>query len=249
MHVTSFSTSHTGKVRTRNEDAVSADDKGLWFVADGMGGHACGDLASQIAKQTIVLGMENKTSLQTAIELAHANILKEGQQDETKKGMGTTIVAASAEGNKFRIAWVGDSRAYAFQKNLEQLTLDHTFVQDMVFREVLTKSEAANHPQNNLLNRSLGMLGKKLTVEQLLFRPTQNGYVLLCSDGISDYLTDEQISACFLNAENEQAVAETLKKTVLETEAGDNFSFVIIHYKLPFFAKGLNKLRANMWRN
>ena len=243
MIIKSISISQTGKVRDHNEDSLYIDDKlGLWLIADGMGGHACGEVASDLAIKTITEETKQKP-LNLAIKKAHHHILEQGQKKTKQKGMGTTIVAAQAIKTGFKIAWVGDSRAYLFAAELEQITIDHTFVQDLVRREVLTQEEAANHPQRNLIVRSLGMEQGTFYVEEITIKPKMSGYLLLCSDGVTDYLADDQLHALFKQSLSLKDMATQLAAAVLETDAGDNFSFVIIDFKLKWPTKWFNKLR------
>jgi len=113
LSVSSLSVSHIGKVRTHNEDALYFDDEqGVWLVADGMGGHASGEVASAMAIEVISSAVNNKDALDNAITSAHQKILQQGTEQPEQKGMGTTIVAATVRKTGFDIAWVGDSRIY-----------------------------------------------------------------------------------------------------------------------------------------
>ena len=243
LPVKSLAVSQTGKIREHNEDAVFVDDQsGLWLVADGMGGHACGEVASALAAETVSSSMADGVGLSEAIELAHHSILEQSKLHTEQQGMGTTIVAAKSLKAGFDIAWVGDSRAYLFNGKLRQLSTDHTFVQDMVYREVLTADEAINHPQGNLINRSLGMTEGRFKVDSVKVKPEIMGYLLLCSDGVSDYISDQQLQFSFEQAQTLVEIAGAISDAVLKTEAADNFSFVIIAFQLNKLTKWRNKL-------
>ncbi len=248
MSVKSLAVSQTGKVREHNEDAVFVDDKsGLWLVADGMGGHACGEVASALAAETVSRSMADGVGLSEAIELAHRSILEQSKLHPEQQGMGTTIVAAQLLRAGFKIVWVGDSRAYLFNgkpktRKLGQISADHTFVQDMVYREVLTAEEAINHPQGNLINRSLGMTEGRFKVDSIKVKPETPGYLLLCSDGVSDYISDQQLQSSFEQAQSLEVISDAISDAVLKTEAADNFSFVLIEFHVDGLAKFRNKI-------
>ena len=246
--VSSVSISQVGKIREHNEDAIFTDDgNGLWIVADGMGGHACGEVASQLAITTLVKQLKQKTSLSVAIEHAHQTILKQEENHPEQQGMGTTLVAAQLTSTGFNIGWAGDSRAYCFNgvgkhNQLKQITMDHSFVQDMVFREVLTPEEASVHPKNNLINRSLGMTDKKFKADIIQLKPVKKGCLLLCSDGVSDYISHTELEAIFKATDILTDKADAITKAVLNTEAADNFSFVLLEFEVGGLAKLRNKI-------
>jgi len=243
--IESIALSATGKVREHNEDSIYLDDNGLWLVADGMGGHASGEVASNIAVSTIPNKIQTHALLDDAIMFAHQTILQQGQQNPEQSGMGTTIVAAQSMVNGFKLAWVGDSRIYCFDQKLSQLTVDHTFVQDMVYREVLTLEEAQNHVNSNLINRCLGIDKKRFKVDSKNIYPVRDGYLFLCSDGVSDYLSAIKLAKIFKNAKSLQGIADAIKEGVFATEAGDNFSFIVLKYKLSFWTKLKNCFKKN----
>ena len=245
LAIESIALSCVGKVREHNEDSTYLDDNGLWLVADGMGGHASGEVASNIAVSTIPNRIQANEPLTDAIMFAHQAILQQGQQNAEQSGMGTTLVAAQLTANGFKLAWVGDSRIYCFDRKLTQLTVDHTFVQDMVYREVLTLAEAQNHANSNLINRCLGIENNRFKVDSKKIFPLRDGYLFLCSDGVSDYLSAIELTKIFKNAKSLQGIADAIKEGVLATEAGDNFSFIVLKYKLSFWTKVKNCFKKN----
>ncbi|MGX5174005.1 PP2C family protein-serine/threonine phosphatase [Aliikangiella sp. IMCC44653] len=231
--IKTISVTHIGKVRDHNEDAVLCDNQsGLWIVADGMGGHASGEVASSLAIETVKNKLQAGADLKESIKTAHSEILSQGENNPEQKGMGTTIVAAHLKKDGFKIGWVGDSRAYIFGKKLEQLTFDHSFVQDMVFREVLTPEEAEVHPKRNLINRSLGIVNATLKVDTIDFKPKSSGVLFLCSDGVSDYVDSRALSEVFLESKSLEQLKNNISRSVMDTEAGDNFSFILIEFKV-----------------
>lgn len=241
--INSIAVSKVGNIRTNNEDAIVYDqDAGFWIVADGMGGHSCGEVASELAVTTVSTALRESGELKAAIELAHQSILQQSELNPEQKGMGTTLVAAQQTKNGFKLGWVGDSRAYCYAYKLRQLTADHTFVQDMVYREVLTPEEAESHVQRNLINRSLGMEKGAFKVDSFLFKPKKSGFLLLCTDGVSDYVNSVELEKIFQQYNDIQSLADAIIYQVLITEAGDNFSFVLVEYKLGFISQWCNIL-------
>lgn len=230
MEYQSTSVTHTGKVRTRNEDACIADDEtGFWLVADGMGGHAGGDIASQLAIQVVSEALKKGEKLGSAIEQAHCLIMQRAQEQPELSGMGTTIVAARALKRKLQLAWVGDSRIFLLERGqLRQLSVDHSFVQDMVLRGVLTEEEARQHPNRNLVRQALGQPGlKNLQVDTLEIKLKVGQALLLCSDGVHDMLKPHQIAQA-LTARDFGEKIRQLEYAVLETEACDNFTAILV---------------------
>lgn len=230
----SVACSHVGHVRQRNEDSLLADDKkGLWLVADGMGGHAGGDVASQLACEVVVSCVNQRATLADAIAQAHQRILEKSAATTELAGMGTTLVAAQRQGNGCLLAWVGDSRIYLWRSGeLTQLSTDHSFVQDLVFRGVLTKEEAGSHPQKNLINQALGQVNlKRLKIDTLFVKLKPEDQLLLCTDGLHDMLAETELMRCFQSADSAEQLRDLLIQSVLTTQASDNFSFIVVKVK------------------
>ena len=245
ISVTSAALSAVGKVREHNEDAYHADDaSGLWVIADGMGGHACGEVASQLAVSVIAEAVAAGVTLEGAISQAHQRILSQGEENAEQSGMGTTAVAVQRVKSGFSVAWSGDSRAYIYDGQLQQITMDHTFVQDMVYREVLTLEEADGHPKRNLLNCSLGMQNGRFRVGVERILPNQSGYIMLCSDGVSDYVLREKLQQIFAGAQSLEQLSGNIKEAVMASEAADNFTFILLQYSVSRFMGFINRLRV-----
>ena len=152
-----FALTHTGNVRSNNEDAFSRDPAlGLWVVADGMGGHEAGEVASAIAIESITRKIRQGKDIVEAIQNAHHNILNGARKGRGAKGMGSTVVAIHTTNTQYQVAWVGDSRAYLWTRTgertgtLEQLTTDHSYVQMLVKAGAITPEEAINHRDKNV---------------------------------------------------------------------------------------------------
>jgi len=231
-----------GRVRDHNEDFVYSPPfldpqqlarKGrLFLVADGMGGHQAGEVASKGAVKTVVEQYYNDTthdigtSLVRAFRAANRLIYEQAQADPTKRGMGTTLVAAVVLGRKVYIANVGDSRAYLINKQgIVQITQDHSWVEEQVRAGVLTREEAQRHPQRNVVTRALG---SRPTVEVDLFEGEINegDALLLCSDGLSGLVSDQEL-ADLVRKYPPQKAAQALVDLANQRGGYDNISVLI----------------------
>lgn len=219
----------TGVERDHNEDNLLVlPDYGLWIVADGMGGHEGGEVASKLAVETISELVKKGQNLTKAIEKAHEAIIKAARQGEGNKGMGSTVVAMKISGLDYEIAWVGDSRAYLFDGALKQLTRDHSFVQNLLDSNAITPEEAHEHPQKNVISQALGAEDlKKLQVDSIKGRLYKGQRILLCSDGLTGELDDGQISDILQQEGEDQALVEQLVQTAKDSGGSDNISVIL----------------------
>lgn len=228
---TSVARSHVGRVRAINEDRVfDCPEHGLWAVADGMGGHAGGDIAAQTivaALRALADGTRVITAgdLLEAIHAANAEIVARNRT--TGSDAGSTVVAAHiADDAMATIAWAGDSRAYLVRGGLvRQLTHDHSFVQDLVDAGLLTPDAAARHPRANVVTRALGVsLALEIATVTLPLLP--GDVVLLCSDGLSRSLRDSDLRG----AASLDGLADALIANALARDGSDNTSLVAIRH-------------------
>lgn len=222
--------SHAGLKRDHNEDAYVANEQlGLWLVADGVGGHANGEVAASIVRDTIVSNVASGARLVDAIQYAHSAVLDEIRNRNGKSNMGSTVVALIIKGDQYQIAWVGDSRAYLFDGHLTRLTRDHSPVSEMLANGDITAQQAARHPERHVLSQSLGVSEKNEirpdTIEGT-FEPGQQ--FLLCSDGLSDELDDKAMSRAISGASTPQQQISALIAAALESGGNDNVSAVIV---------------------
>jgi serine/threonine protein phosphatase PrpC len=220
-----------GQLRERNEDAYLVDGP-LFAVADGMGGHRAGDVASALALQSLrgegPPGAGGPEDLAERIREANRSILRRGATDPRLAGMGTTLTAALCEGGRLHVLHVGDSRAYLFREGaLRQLTEDHTLVQRMVREGHLTPEEAARHPQRSILTRALGVEGEvdpdRVTVS---LRPGDR--VLLCTDGLTGMLDDALIGRVLGEEPDPQRAADRLVDLANLAGGDDNVTVVVV---------------------
>lgn len=207
----------------------------LFIVADGMGGAQAGEVASNLATETIhrlfyqaPASMSRRESLDRAVRSANQAVYERSEQDPALSGMGTTVTAVVIQDRHVTIAQVGDSRCYLCRKShLQQITRDHSYVQEMLDRGFLTPEEARDHPYRNRITR---VLGTGSTVEpdlfDLLLHPGDT--LLLCSDGLTGELLDEEIEAILVHAVNPVEAADRLVKAALLKEGRDNISVIVI---------------------
>ncbi|HEX8804678.1 MAG TPA: Stp1/IreP family PP2C-type Ser/Thr phosphatase [Acidimicrobiales bacterium] len=227
--------SDVGRVRSNNQDNFLArDDMGLWVVADGMGGHRGGEIASDIACATMGRTFASHTvdGLITAIESANAAVYDAGAGDPDLSGMGTTIVALAmvddAGDEVLAIANVGDSRAYRLADGeLDQLTTDHSLVADMVREGSLSPEEAAVHPQRNILTRVLGVYDD-VPVDVVTVLPRQGDRYVLCSDGLFNEVPESGIASVLRRLRDPAEVADELVRLANEGGGRDNVTVVVV---------------------
>ncbi len=220
-----------GCIRELNEDSLLCQP-GLYMVADGMGGHACGEVASAMAIDSIKEQIEQGIALDKAIQVAHQEIVQQGNADPERNGMGTTIVALQSEGNQYQISWVGDSRAYLWdkkQKQLVQLTEDHSLIVKLVKAGLLSKKDAVSHPQRHMITQCLGSTEvDTLEVGHLEGIWSANQQVILCSDGMTDDLTETDIADIMQQTEATESRVEALIDAAKQKGGLDNISVVIV---------------------
>ncbi len=200
-----FAKTHTGKVRTNNEDCYFISEQGpkLFIVADGMGGHNAGEVASQVAVDAVKSFVENEIDGAKSLELieemllgsirhANAEVYELSKTKENMEGMGTTLTLLLVVEDMMYFAHVGDSRAYLYkEESLEQITNDHSLVGELVRAGTITEEQARVHPQKNILTNAVGTA---LTVKiDILHRIVENGVILLCSDGLTNHVHEEEI--------------------------------------------------------
>lgn len=225
----------TGRQREHNEDAVVVlPDLGVALLADGMGGHNAGEVASQLAVdmiQTILrqtAGVPAEARLETAAQAAHANILEKAASSPRYKGMGTTVVVTLLEKNRLTHAHVGDSRLYRWRKGrLEQLTRDHSLQQEFIDRGHYTPEEAASKVGRNILTRALGLEGE-LRIDIGTTDIQQKDRYLLCSDGLHEMAGDAAIAAWLGRSFDADTTCEALVDLANTQGGKDNISVAII---------------------
>lgn len=218
---------HPGRVRDHNEDNIyGGADTNLWVVADGMGGHACGEVASEIVVREISQLVPSGRNLVDAIELSHTAVTNEAAVNTRAKGMGATVVTMQLQGKDYHIAWVGDSRCYRLRKNrLELLTRDHSYL-EWLKDNGITVEEARRHPKRNVITQSIGV--GEPNPDMVSGEHAPGDRYLLCSDGLNDELTDEEIFDLLRGPDKSPVVTEKLVKAALDSGGRDNISVIVV---------------------
>lgn len=226
-----------GKKRKNNEDAlyVCDDESSInyFIVADGMGGHNAGEVASKNAIKEVAefLNIQNEISQDTvlkAIEKANADIYEMSKTDKKLNGMGTTIVLAVADDENILIAHVGDSRAYLISdNNITRLTTDHSWVQELINSGTLTQSEAKDHPQKNVITRAIGISGDVKT-DLLLRGWKEKDILLLCTDGLNTLVEDNEILEIIKNSSDLDKMVFKLIDLANTRGGNDNITVVLV---------------------
>lgn len=225
--------SDIGRMRQRNEDAYLVKDS-LFVVADGMGGHRGGDVASTLALETIGSGAPADVTLEALVEdIKRANqaVMERGEADRELRGMGTTITAVIAEDAKAHVAHVGDSRAYLLRDGtLQQLTEDHTLVQRMVREGRLTEEEAARHPQRSVLTRALGV-DEEIPVDELTLDVLSGDRLLLCTDGLTSMVDRDRLRKILARERDPQVACDKLIDAANRAGGDDNITAIVLDFE------------------
>jgi PPM family protein phosphatase len=240
-----------GCVRKHNEDSFLADqDLGLFIVADGLGGHAAGEVASQIVVDTVARFVgetleKDRTwpveydpslsydgnRLKVALLLSDQAIAEDIRRNPERETMGSTVVAGLFHGSKLTLAHVGDSRAYILNpEGIQQVTRDHSWVAEQVANGILTPSEARVHPFRNVITQALGN-GGDLDVEVQDLELMKSERLLLCSDGLSGMIGDKQIWDIVEQSKDIQHAVESLISAAKERGGDDNITAILVGWE------------------
>ena len=225
---------HKGKVRELNEDAMlERPAEGVWAVADGMGGHHAGDLASRsVAK---AMGRVSGSALSSLIEASKAELtavnakLYERGLRKQARIIGSTVVVLLTHGAQVAVVWAGDSRAYRLPANataLEPLTQDHSRVSELIAQGELTPELAESHPEANVITRAIGVAAD-VELDVRLFDVEPHDTLLLCSDGLSRYVSEDEMAQLLMLPSCSQAVEQLLQRA-LQSPARDNITAVVV---------------------
>ena len=236
----SYSITDVGQKRTVNQDFVFTSETpvgnlpNLFVVADGMGGHKAGDFASSYAVEVLLSTIrEDENSnpvkiIRAAIENANTQLLREASDNETMSGMGTTMVLVTIVGHYAYVANVGDSRLYLVDENkISQITKDHSLVEEMVRMGEISRDDARNHPDKNIITRALGA-GRDVDVDFFDIRLTPGDILLLCSDGLSNMVPDEDIRQVILTSETLEETGRRLVSMANDNGGRDNIAVVLV---------------------
>ncbi|MBQ9197246.1 MAG: Stp1/IreP family PP2C-type Ser/Thr phosphatase [Clostridia bacterium] len=224
--------SHVGLVREQNEDTVLVDEaRGIFILADGMGGHQAGEVASLLAADTLRNALAGQRpsieGMRQGFRAANSTVYERSLEDGALRGMGTTMTALWDDGDHILLGHVGDSRAYLFQEGrLRQISEDHSYVGDLLRAGVITEEEAFCHPRRNVITRAVGTdESVRADVTEILKAPGEKW--LLCSDGLTDLVRDPQIAET-LGGMDSQAAVDRLVELALLNGGKDNVSVLVL---------------------
>ncbi len=249
MQVKSFGLTHVGRQRQHNEDSFLVEDKAkLYLVADGMGGHAAGEIASRIAVDSIsefILHTKEDDGtwphaydenfrrttnrLMAAVRMANTRVLEAMRKDARLRGMGTTVVACMADDDMMSFAHVGDSRAYLIREGqLSRITNDHSWVFEQVQAGMLTEAEAEKHPLRNVITRALGG-ALSVNPDASEVETKKGDLYLLCSDGLTGMVPEDEIlRVVTANEDDLQKACQVLIDTANERGGLDNVTAILV---------------------
>lgn len=233
LRFASWATSHVGRVRKLNEDSfLDRQEIGLWCVADGMGGHEAGNLASGAIVEALrrvqppVSGAAFAADVRARVGEAHEQILAEARRRGPDTIIGSTVVVLMVLRDRYACFWAGDSRLYLLRdRQLWQITRDHTHVQDLIDSGRLAEDQAKSHPQRNVITRAVGL--DPLELETAADRVLEGDVFLLCSDGVTGTASDPEIAGV-LAGDDPQMMPARLIALALDRGAPDNTTAVVV---------------------
>ncbi len=228
-----------GRCRSVNQDYIFVSEKpignlpNLFLVADGMGGHRAGDLASEytvsMVREAVEKSMQNipLQILKSAFQYANQKLLEKAQESPAYTDMGTTLVAATVIGDTAYVANVGDSRLYKVGSAIRQITRDHSLVEEMIQMGEISKEEARNHPKKNIITRAIGV-SHIVEADYFDTELAKGECLLLCSDGLSNMIEDSQIKEILDRRRDLRSGAEELVETANQKGGRDNIAVVLV---------------------
>ena len=234
-----YAATDVGRIREVNQDYIfcSMEPVGklpnLFLVADGMGGHKAGDLASRYTVETLIKSIENSgsdnpiTIINDAIVEANRKLLEKAAESEQYSGMGTTLVVCTIIGESMYVANVGDSRLYLYDGRLSQITRDHSLVAEMVALGKLGRDEARRHEKKNDITRAIGG-SKEVMADFFEAELTAGNRIIMCSDGLSNMVEDEEIEQVLASDMTIEDKTKQLLGRANENGGKDNIAVVII---------------------
>ena len=238
--LSSYAMTDVGRTRLVNQDYVFSclepvgNLPNLFIVADGMGGHQAGDFASSYSVKKILESIS--LSLQKnphkifadAIRYANRELIEKAKANPELQGLGTTVVLLTIIGEKAYVANVGDSRLYLMEDTLTQITVDHSLVQEMIRIGELTKESARLHPDKNIITRAVGA-GRDINADYFEFTLTEKSILLMCSDGLSNMVDDEQLAILLKSAKKPEKIGKKLIEAANRNGGKDNIAVIVIN--------------------
>lgn len=236
----SVGVSHIGKVRSENQDKIFFSDQpvgklnSLYIVADGMGGHQAGGYASSYTVDRFVELLEESeeddviASMKTAVSTVNQEMIQKCRENEEYAGMGTTMVAAVVSGSTVTVMNIGDSRLYYGARDLKQITVDHSYVEELIQAGASLREQGRLHPKKNVITRAIGAAFAEPDFFQF---EAKEGYLLLCSDGLTNMIEDDELKELLLDHSQLENKAGQMAARANEYGGKDNISLVIVDLK------------------
>lgn len=234
-----FSITDVGQKRSMNQDYVYTSEKpvgklpNLFVVADGMGGHNAGDFASKFTVQQLVKSIELNPEtnpikiIRQSIESANKELLIMAYENSELTGMGTTLVAATIVHDYIYVANIGDSRLYIINSEIKQITKDHSLVEEMIRLGEIDREDARNHPDKNIITRAIGA-SEDIAVDFFEMKLEKDDMILMCSDGLTNMIEDEEIRRIIESQKSPEQKAEKLVQIANNNGGKDNITVIII---------------------
>ena len=234
-----FSITDTGVLRTMNQDYCFSSNTpigklpNLYIVCDGMGGHKAGGYASRYTVERIVASAYRSRTdnpvriLKSAIQKANEILVVESQEYKEKQGMGTTVVAATIIDDKMYVANVGDSRLYVINETIEQITNDHSYVEEMIRIGKIKREDAMQHEKKNVITRAVGAT-EKIKIDFFEVELRENDTILLCTDGLSNMVRDQRICEIVLSHDDVEEIGKVLIDEANRNGGQDNITAVVV---------------------
>ncbi|MGV6853316.1 MAG: PP2C family protein-serine/threonine phosphatase, partial [bacterium] len=232
LQITSAAITHDGLKRDHNEDTFAQEpDLSTWLVADGMGGHQHGEVASAMARDYIIAGIREGKSLEDAVKNAGKLIADEAHGGDEPLPMGTTVVACKVQADRAYFAWVGDSRIYSLspENELTQISNDHSYVQELVDQGAISLEQARVHPHRNVVTQALGVSNAEDLFVEISEQDLTSGMrILMCSDGLTEEVPDSEILHILSKRLSGQESIDQLLVGALENGGSDNITIILI---------------------
>ena len=234
-----YAMTDVGRKREINQDYVYVTDKpigpfpNLLAVADGMGGHKAGDFASKYTVKVLREELEDtpldkpEEILRNVVGIANHKLIEAASTDIKLEGMGTTLVVATVVGNTLYFANVGDSRLYLINDKIRQISKDHSLVEEMVRMGGINREQARNHPDKNIITRAIGA-GEEIKPDFFEVRLSKNDRIFMCTDGVSNMLTDEEIFRILQEPGGEEEQVRRIVQAANEQGGRDNIGVILI---------------------
>lgn len=236
--------SDRGRIREINEDYLSvvtgaSQELHAFVIADGMGGHNAGEIASKLAVDSVAECIERSQeqlshpdeiskTIEQIMQQANQTVFDKSKESQDNFGMGTTLIVAVLSGNSIHIGHIGDSRAYLVRgESIERITTDHSYIEELIKNGSLKREEAEKHPKRNLITRALGCSDEML-VDSYICDIRENDVFILCTDGLTNMVDEARIRDILTNIDDPQLACDELIRTANENGGEDNISVIVV---------------------